>query len=390
MKCISSLAMLALLLVASPVQADEPDEAYLPIYSQIQDAESLEASGQTTQALAQYRKVFPALKAFQQSHPNWNAKVVAQRLGRLTEKIDTLSRHAPAATQAGTNAAGASATSAAPSATADGAVKLLQAGAEPRKALRLHPKAGDKQTVEMTLKVSTATKMGAMETPPIKMPAMKLTFEATVKSVSPKGDITYEMVIQDAGVAEESGAASQMVEMTKALISGAKGATVTSTVSDRGINKSTAVKLASGADPQSRQTMDQLKGLVVTFPEEAVGPGAKWEARKVSKTQGFPVTLTETYELVAAEGDRLTLKTSTTENAANQKIQNPMGGGVAKMDLIKYAATVTGDLTADLGQLMPAEATAKQHVDTTMAMGSGAQKQTVGQKMDVEVRLQSK
>jgi hypothetical protein len=390
---LSSLACLALLLAVRPARAEEPDEAYLSIYAQVQEAESLEASGQSAQALTNYQRVAAALKVFQRNYPAWNAKMVNQRMNRLTEKLTALAQKPPTPAPPRTNApAGAPATnSASPTAaSAEGAVTVLQPGAEPRKALRLHPKAGAKQTVETTLTMSSETKMGAMETPAIKLPPMTMLMEMSVKSVSPDGDITFEIVVKEAKVAEAPGSAAALVEMANASLAGAKGVSGTCTVSDRGVSKGLDFKMAKSPDQQSRQMAEQMGGACLTLPEEAVGPGAKWEVRKVSKAQGYPINETDSYELVAVEGDRLTVKFSVALSAANQKLQNPTTGRTAsKMEVVKMTGTGSGELSCDLGLLMPTKVSSKQHMDTTVLVGA-PQKQTVIQKMDLETRIQAK
>src|SRR5205823_12152761 len=93
-------------------------------------------------------------------------------------------------------------------------VKLLAAGAEPRKALRLHPKPGEKQTLEMTVK--TEMKMGEMPNP-MKMPTMAMTIEVTVKTVA-DGSVTYEILVNDVSVPDEPGVTPQAAEAIKSAL----------------------------------------------------------------------------------------------------------------------------------------------------------------------------
>ena len=112
----------------------------------------------------------------------------------------------------------------------------------------------------------------------------------------------------------------------------------TGTISSRGFSKGIEFKAPPGADPQTRQIMDQMKdsfaSLAAPLPEEAVGPGAKWEVRMPIKSQGMTIDQTATYELVSIEGESLTTKSTITQHAANQKIENPAMPGL-KVDLTK-------------------------------------------------------
>jgi hypothetical protein len=275
----------------------------------------------------------------------------------------------------------------------EGQAKLLEAGAEPRKVLRLHPKAGDKQTLGMTLKMAMAVKMGEQEVPKMKMPAIKMTLDATVKGVSPEGEISYEMVMSDASVAEDPEVMPQIAEAMKTAFASIKGSSGEGTMSDRGFTKGAEIKAPSGAAPQVNQAMEQMREsfshLVAALPEEAIGPGAKWEVMMPVKTQGMTIEQTANYELVSIEGDRITVKNTLVQSATDQKIQNPAMPGM-KMDVTKMTGTGSGEITFELSKLLPVEGTTDIHSDYSMSLDMGGQKQPMTMKMDLNMRLESK
>jgi hypothetical protein len=141
------------------------------------------------------------------------------------------------------------------------------------------------------------------------------------------------------------------------------------------------------------KTMDQMKesfsSSSTPLPEEAVGPGAKWEYQTRIKSQGMTIDQTMTFELVAIEGDRLTLRSTITQNAANQKIQNPAMPGL-KVDLTKMTGNGTGSSTFDLGRIMPVSGTLAEKTEVIMDMNVGQQKQTMDMKMDMSVTIETK
>jgi len=132
-----------------------------------------------------------------------------------------------------------------------------------------------------------------------------------------------------------------------------------------------------------------LTQLVAPLPEEAVGPGAKWEVKMPIKTQGMTIGQTTTCELVSLEGERLTTKSTVTQHAANQKVENPAMPGM-KMDLSKMVGNGTGQHTSDLAHLLPAAGTGNVHSETSMSMSMGGQKQAISMKMDVNLRFEAK
>ena len=229
--------------------------------------------------------------------------------------------------------------------------------------------------------------------PATKLPAIKISLEATVKSVADNEDITYEMVMGDLTVSEEPGVAPMVAEAMKSAFTGVKGLSGSGTISSRGFSKGFEFKAAPDGNPQARQVVDQMKDafteLAARLPEEAVGTGAKWEVKMPLKTQGMTIDQTATYEVVSLDGENFKTKSTIVQQAANQKIQNPAMPGI-KVDLTKMTGTGSSERTFDLGKLLPTAGTGKVHTDTAMAMNMGGQKQPMTMKMDMDVRFEAK
>ena len=270
---------------------------------------------------------------------------------------------------------------------------MLKMGAEPRRTLRLHPKVGDKCTATMTMNLEMEMALGGADSQKMKLPAMNLTMETTVKTVSPQGDCGYESVTTAVGVAEDSGATPEMADAMKTTLGGLKGVTVLGTLTHRGIMKGTELKATEDLNPQARQAMEQMKDAFanagVLLPEEAVGVGAKWEVKQQIKSQGMLIDQTSVFELVSMAGDRITAKTTLTQAAENQQITNPAAPDM-KIELIKLASTGTGEITTDLRMLTPARAEIKMNNESKMAMGGGDQKTEMSMKMGINIKLETK
>jgi len=379
------LILLAFLLACFPAQAQNKEDEYFRIYTLIQQADSLSKNGENGPALTKYQKAKAALRNFQKNYPDWNARVVSFRSNYLAQRVAALSQTAPetAESQPDTKSADAGSTQ----------VKLLEPGAEPRKVLRLHPNAGDKETVTITIKMAIDMKMGEMQNPAMKLPPMKMTMDITVKSVSPEGDIAYEMELTDASVAEGPDVMPQVAQALKTSLAGLKGLTSTGIMSNRGINKTTEMKVPAGADAQARQALDQMKEnlakVLPPLPEEPAGPGAKWEAKMAIKSQGMTIDQTAIYELVSIEEEQVTARITIAQRAANQKMQNPAMPAV-KLDLTKMVGNATGELTFDLAKIIAPQATLDNHSELLMNMNNAGQKQTMNMKVDLNVRIEAK
>ena len=387
--------LLILLLALRPALAETPDDQYLNIYGIIEQGDALKAKGQRDQAVAKYREAEAALQSFEKGNRDWNPKLVAYRFKYLSDQIGTLS--GAGATLGGSNAPSASPQEPSGSKPAPAApkeqTKLIEPGAEPRQELRLHPKAGDKQTASITLKSTVDTSMAGMPGQQVKAPTMKISYEATVKSVADNGDIGYEVLIKDAGVPDETGALPQVVEPLKAALSGMQGLSGTGTVTSRGQSKGFDFKFPANASPTTRALVDQLKdafvNITVSLPTEALGAGAKWERNEALKSQGATIDQTSDYELAPAEGEHMVIKSTVTQSAANQKVEVPAMQGM-KLKLVKFTGKGTVTTTFGLGQLLPAEKVSELHTEQNLNMDAGGQPQALAIKTDMNLRIEAK
>ncbi len=385
----------ALLVGSGVLRAEDPDEAYLEVYSLVEQADALSANGKSDEALAKYRQAQIALRDFQRNHAEYKPKLVTYRANYLAQKITELSNtNSPAQRPGGPAGSRQGSANTGGSALPGGIViKLIDPGAEPRKPLRLHPKEGDKQACVMTMKMSMEMAMGDIKNPEMKLPAMIMTMATTVKSVSADGDINYEMVMTDATVGDEPGVLPQVAEAVKTSLGNMKGLSSSGTRSSRGVNKATNMKMPSTPDAQTRQVVDQVKESFAMasapLPDEPVGAGAKWEVKMPLKSGGIQMDQTATYQIVSFEEDKLVAKTTLTQRAANQKVENPSMPGV-KLDLTRMNGTGSGETTIDLGKIVPLQVTMTAQSEAIMAMNSGAQKQEITVKVKTDVGMETK
>ena len=386
----SAVWIMLVLLTFCAARADAQDKDYLVIYGIMGQADTLSAGGQTSQAHAKYAEAQLALAQFQRKNPAWNIKTVSFRLNYLAEKLAATSAKTVAPEN---NTAATTVKKEAAPAAPKSPVKLLDAGSEPRTVLHLHPRVGDQQTVIMTMKMAMTTSAAGKEMPAMDMPAMLMTMDFGVKDISDAGEITYTMVFSDATVAADTNTPPAIAAAMKSSLASIRGMTGTGRMSSHGIIKGVEIKLPAAADPQMSKTMDQMKesfsSSSIPLPEEAVAPGAKWEYQTRIKSQGMTIDQNLHYELIAIEGDRLTLRSTITQNAANQKIQNPAMPSL-KVDLTKMTGSGTGSSTLDLGRIMPVSGTLAEKTEVIMDMNVGQQKQTMDMKMDMSVTLETK
>jgi Flp pilus assembly protein TadD/predicted nucleic acid-binding Zn-ribbon protein len=83
--------IIALLIISvAHVKSEDADDIYVKIYEKIQQADSLNQSGDSKLAVEKYLEAKSELEKFQQNFPSWNPNVVKYRLNYLSEKISSL------------------------------------------------------------------------------------------------------------------------------------------------------------------------------------------------------------------------------------------------------------------------------------------------------------
>lgn len=272
-------------------------------------------------------------------------------------------------------------------------IKLLDPGSAPRKTLRFHVKAGDKESMAMTMKMSMQMPGGPAAGQAMKIPAMTMPMDLTVQSVAPNGDISYQMIMGEPDVADDPAAMPTMVQAMKTALASFKGLTINGVMSDRGITRQVDMKIPDNANPAMRQSMDQMKesmnNMGAPFPQEAVGPGAKWELKMRIKSGGISLDQTATYQLASLDGDRWSAKCTIEQSAGKQTVQNPSLGS-AQMNLLQMTSNGGGTLTSDLSKILPLHGNIDTHVDMNSEIKSGETTQPMAMKMDMSIGMEGK
>jgi hypothetical protein len=388
--------LLTFLVAFCSVCVADPDDDYLHVFGLIQQADALSANGNTESAHEKYQAAQQALLEFKRQNPTWNPKVLNFRMNYVAGKLAPPAKE-ETATQPEPTKALPTASPAKPIVTmpalpaTEPQIKLLNAGAEPRSVLRLHPQPGDKQSLSLTVKLDMTMDMQGTKVPAMKMPPMVMGLDVVVSQVSSAGDITYEMTFTDASVGESPDASPQVAAAMRTALAGLKGMTARGVTTGRGVSKDVEFNLPASADPQLRQTMDQMKTAMaqVALPEEAVGVGASWQVKRKLKSQGMTIEQTDEYTISALNGDEVTLQTALTQHAANQKVQNPAVPNL-KMDLSKLDSKGNGSATLNLGKILPATASMDAHSEMAMSLDMNGKKQSMAMNMDLTVSMESK
>jgi hypothetical protein len=276
---------------------------------------------------------------------------------------------------------------AAPSKPAGDGVKLLEAGAEPRAALRFRIPKGQKEKGTATARQTPLSGSAAAPT----RASVAILFET--KESLPAGAARYDMVLD--AITMETGAApgsSVKKAMDAALVS-MKGAMGSVTVSARGQLTDRAFQ-----DPEDVLVFveNAFEGLMlnefaslgpVRLPEEAVGVGGRWEVAGPLLVSGVTQEVVVVYTLKSREGDRVELDLAITHTGKPQPVPQPRAAPGTKTELVASTSQGAGKLTLDLTHVVPTKGQTKVTSKTTLrtTVGAASTDQTIESEATTEM-----
>ncbi len=253
-------------------------------------------------------------------------------------------------------------------------VKLLEAGAEPRRALRYRWNDAHSETLTLDYEQRVTVNVGRPSSKPggaaSKAPAMApivlaerpvtLTIDCEPGSSGAATDLRLpwratELTLGEGGVAVGAQAPAP-APLTKAQLAGrmAEEAAYRALAGEaiyapNGVPRSYALAEGLAIPDGSRQQIEVIAWtmgtLPIPFPVEPIGVGAIWEVAEVVISSGMRLRHTRRYELVALDGDRVEVKASVTEIANEQEV-GELYTGAENMRVKLLALTGRGKSTS--------------------------------------------
>lgn len=265
-------------------------------------------------------------------------------------------------------------------------IDLLQPGEGEMATVRLHPKAGTSESMQITLDMDMKMDMGGMGQMPTDLPPLVMTLDATVDKVEPNGDIHYTYTLKDMKIAE-GGEVEPMLraalEKQLPTLEGAKG---THVVSATGVVKKSDFKPPAGAAEQQLTNMQKgMNHASAAFPDEPIGIGARWRVTQPVHDNGLSLEQTVVYTLKERSGDKVVLTTELIQKpAADAKIE--VQG--ANAELARFQSMGDGETTIDLGRLFPTSGNLNHYLNSLMRVSQQAGDMSVGLEMDMKLEMQ--
>jgi hypothetical protein len=267
-------------------------------------------------------------------------------------------------------------------------VEVLDAGSEPREALRLTPTAGASQQAAMTIRFDI--EQSGTSDISVKAPPVRATIAATLQEVTPDGALNVAFSYPSFEVLERSGVSAKQRRTVARALSGVNGLSGRLTLTPQGVLVDSNLDIPPDADPTISQFLDQLRNqlsdLTVPLPEPAVGVGARWRATTPLTIEGIETRQVYEYRLEKHTGTTLELDVRGTQTAKRQTVDAASG---VKLRVKSYKTTVRGASTMDLTRLLPVAGRIRGSGDQTFDVRARGQSQELRQHIDVETTLKA-
>jgi hypothetical protein len=262
-------------------------------------------------------------------------------------------------------------------------VRLIQAGREPRRELRLAPKAGLRQTMVVNFKMQI-TQQGKAESS-VKMPEIKMVCDMKVTRVESNGDVRceFEYGRPEVVAGPDQTAALQELEKRLQSLQGVKG---TAVVTSRNAWKEMKFIVPLGADEEFKSYVESMKQSLCQagsqLPEELVGAGAKWEMITPVTANGIKMEQKMVTELLSVAGDSCNFAMQIKQSVDHQTIQK--GGAAGEISALTKGS---GHTELNLSEVFPRLATVATTSDMRVLTEAGGKKAEYSMKMDVKVKI---
>jgi hypothetical protein len=201
-------------------------------------------------------------------------------------------------------------------------ITLLQPGKAPRQELRFRFTTRP-ETMVMDLKTRVRMRAAEQSVPDISLPTLRTVMRLVPQKISPAGELSYDGQVKRTEILDDAKLPLEAKHELKQQLDQLVGVKFHSVVTARGAVKDLSVDLPAKANPQIAQTVEtireSLRNLCVPFPEEAVGPGARWQVDTMA-TAPVRIAQKTVFTLVSVSPNAAELEAKTEQSAPRQKV----------------------------------------------------------------------
>lgn len=266
-----------------------------------------------------------------------------------------------------------------PAVPAQTTLELIEAGAAPRQQVRYQYQAGRAERAAMDINMQLALSLGGMQMPMGAVPPIQMILSLRTAEVATDGSAKMEFEIVSA---EARGDDPQATQINQSL-QGARGLSGWYRVDTRGQIKDGQLNAPPGGAPAGgadlledfETTMQQM---AAPFPDEAIGPGARWRMTQHVTNNNMKMSQTAEYTLRARNGNRVELDVKMLQASIQDIAGLPPG---TKVDSVRMQGGGTNAMQLD--RLVP---TSSVEADIAIALSLNVQGMTQNMDMNMKMR----
>lgn len=227
---------------------------------------------------------------------------------------------------------------------------VIDAGAEPRSALALHPSGAASRALELSIQMAAGIDLGNHKEPERALPPVVTRLSLFAAPAAPgTATVTIEKVEVDGTSPDAKLLSDLMADLRACDPTGTRG---TVAFDPSGRVDSVAIEPPPRAPSSIRQHVGNLSfalaQLAVPLPAAPIGPGARFSADREISLSGMTLQEESTWTLTKVEGTRATFHADVKLRGAPQLFDLPGLKKGSKCELVRADATGAGDLVIDL------------------------------------------
>ena len=265
--------------------------------------------------------------------------------------------------------------------------EVLDAGSQPREALRLAPPVGTSEQSAMTLRLDL--EQSGVSDSTAKAPPIRVTIAMVLQGVTPEGNLQVTFSYPSFEVLKREGTSTAERRRAERELGALNGLSGEMTMTPQGTVVDSTLNIPPEVDPDLARTLDQLENqlgvVTASFPQEEIGVGARWRTTSELTLNGIDIRQVGEFRLEKRDGTTLELDVRGTQTARRQRVDAP--GGI-DLRLRSFKTTFRGSTTMDLTRLLPVSSRVRGSGDQTFDVRSGGERGELRQRLDLRVTLE--
>ncbi len=244
------------------------------------------------------------------------------------------------------------------------AIELLDAGAEPRRPIRIRAEVGAEQVAVLRTTTTVSQKFGEFEIPEMKSPGVTQSARSRIDNIRLDGELTVTTKVESVLVDEpQPGEDPTVHDAIEEIIGPLRHFTATITMTDRGAITSISAEAPEFADEAFteffKNLLRSMSQTSVAYPAEPVGVGARWKVIETDDSFGVPLEIASEFEVVSFDGETVAIRSTMLGGLHDDKPAPAPGVDEEGVSVMIESMNVTGEanITQNLRLFMPTRMT---------------------------------